>query len=486
MSFTGRYDDKQSVQRLLRDNPCLSPPMAIKIMNNRISRQSKPSSLLDICRSNVRQVTAHKRRGISTINNRVPFPRRSASPSSQRKELRLRFHLTQHLEKHNSRVAEPFNTFLGLDHVLVSHPEAAIAPNKYTTFGARVMWSPGSNFTTFFIASMAGGNLLTTSSSSPFSPAAKTSPATLTPPACLLYTSLDKLVNNLRDFGYLLTCDGEMQNLMAMLDDEQKPFVEAKVVEQMSLGISALLHNKDAPCFSAKEILKQAQPFITGCLALRNDLMNEDWAWATLGGPVYNLRRELKTIHDIFYPIITAQNLSARLAAQDVSSQAAQSAPTQATPPIPSPESASELEVRTFTAAVSPALISSNSLLLSFFANPSFALLLLLSANTLNERLDNCVKIVPSHVAVLLRACELITKNAQAEWFDWKLVAADKGILAWWTDMLNLHKKLGTLDQHKDVKGALGLKAQIWEIDKILRSGWGLERKVKAPKGVKP
>jgi hypothetical protein len=144
------------------------------------------------------------------------------------------------------------------------------------------------------------------------------------------------------------------------------------------------------------------------------------------------------------------------------------SAPASTTSPdVSSIFSVSESAVRSFAAPFSPSSISSPSELLAFFANPYFSALMVGASTTLHDRMDSHVKIIPAHVDRLIAACRLITENAKALWFDREVVG--QGLWDWWTEMLAMHKKIGTMEDEKHVKGALGLRGAIWEMTKVLR-----------------
>jgi len=431
--------------------------MAVKTINSRVSSLLSIPGSVDAYRTELRQRKAHERRGLPTVNNRVPVYQGTVPLPWQCKTFRTASLALRDTERRKSRIAQSPSYASAHNGVPLpppsSTPEDAMDLSEYTTVGPQSMWSPSTSISSLSSPPRTNDTLSTPSSSPSQSPAAKPSPATPTPLHPLRHTSLDELIANLRDLGYLTTCNNEMDTLKAMLDDSKKPFIEAEVVAQISLGISALLYNKDAPWFDAKAILKQAESFIDGLLGLRNDLMNEDWRWATLGGPVYNLRRKLKAVHDIFDPVLKGIHIKQRH-------------------PPPTPASATEAQVRAFIGLFSPTTITSTAALLSFFANPYFAALLFSSFTTLTDRLDNAVKIISSHVDVLLRACKLITDNKEKDWFDWKIVAGDDGVRTWWSDMLQLHKKVGGMKEYKGMQGVMGLKAKIEEVDKVLRNGY--------------
>jgi hypothetical protein len=101
MLLTSRNCAMFSIQKVLRANPSMSRPMAVKIINKRLR---EPQDRIGARRDELRQRHASKRRGILATNPRLSLPHGPASRILGFKGLRLQFLVDQHISLREERM----------------------------------------------------------------------------------------------------------------------------------------------------------------------------------------------------------------------------------------------------------------------------------------------------------------------------------------------------------------------------------------------
>ncbi|KAH7074215.1 hypothetical protein FB567DRAFT_553692 [Paraphoma chrysanthemicola] len=173
-------------------------------------------------------------------------------------------------------------------------------------------------------------------------------------------------------------------------------------------------------------------------------------------------------------------NLSANstTSAAVASATAAQTVPPPAsapppTPAVPGPADAPLDQVKTFTGAYDPALITSNDILKSFFANSSLEVLLYDAHKTIADALANDNPLQSKDTDMHWNTCQLLINASTQPWFNYKILSASNMVVERSKQLDSLQAVLEMfVDNPQQARGQCQLlRDQLLTFDKLLRAG---------------